>query len=208
MQGYPPVLNPFSMTMNIPAQQLRNELTGQTLELLTVAETFLRLPMEELNWRETPASWSILECLEHLNCYGTYYLPEIASRIHKNKTDTVINRPFKSGLLGNYFANLMRSTKKSSKMKTFKKMNPIGKSLTVSVIHEFIHQQNQMLSLLEQSHYVDLTQTRTSISLSRLITLRLGDTFRFVTYHAQRHMNQAKRAQVAYRSQIAQPVSL
>ncbi|RXM56703.1 hypothetical protein BOQ60_25350, partial [Chryseobacterium sp. CH1] len=31
--------------------------------------------------------------------------------------------------------------------------------------------------------YIDLEKTKTSISISKLIKLKLGDTFRFVIYH-------------------------
>lgn len=40
---------------------------------------------------------------------------------------------------------------------------------------------------------MDLTKTKASISLTRLIKLRLGDTLRFFTYHIERHVLQAER---------------
>jgi hypothetical protein len=49
------------------------------------------------------------------------------------------------------------------------------------------------LNLLEQGKKVDLTRTRTSISISSLIKLRLGDTLRVVIYHNQRHLAQVRR---------------
>jgi len=46
-----------------------------------------------------------LECLEHLNVYDEFYLPEIEKTINsaKNKSEFI----FKSGILGNYFAESM-----------------------------------------------------------------------------------------------------
>jgi hypothetical protein len=183
--------------MKIPAHHLRNELTQLTQQLLSEAESFQTLTLAQLNWRKTPASWSILECLEHLNRYGNFYLPEIEARIHKGKPAVTLDSTFRSGWLGDYFANLMRSTKKSNRMKTFSSMNPLGSTLDLTVLDEFIRQQQQLVRLLTKAQQVDLTRTRTSISLSRFITLRLGDTFRFVIYHNQRHINQAKRALAA-----------
>ena len=82
---------------------------------------------------------------------------------------------------------------KLNKMKTFKEMNPIHSQLDLSVIDEFIDQQQQMLRLLERGKTTDLTRTKVSISISKWIKLRLGDTFRFVIYHNMRHIQQAKR---------------
>jgi len=40
---------------------------------------------------------------------------------------------------------------------------------------------------------VDIGKTKTAISISKWIKLKLGDTLRVVIYHNQRHMAQAKR---------------
>lgn len=78
-------------------------------------------------------------------------------------------------------------------MKTFQNMNPLNSKLDKKVIDEFINQQESLLRLLEESRKVSLNKTRTAISISKLIKLKLGDTFRFVIYHNQRHMVQAQR---------------
>jgi hypothetical protein len=51
-----------------------------------------------------------------------------------------------------------------------------------------------MLELLEAARTVDLTRTKTGISITNLIKLRLGDTLRVVVYHNWRHIEQAQRA--------------
>ena len=35
------------------------------------------LPPAALHWKAQPQRWSFLECLEHLNRYGDFYLPEL-----------------------------------------------------------------------------------------------------------------------------------
>ncbi len=47
--------------------------------------------------------------------------------------------------------------------------------------------------LLEQSRDTNLTKIKTSISISKWIKLRLGDTFRIVIYHNLRHITQVKK---------------
>ncbi len=78
-------------------------------------------------------------------------------------------------------------------MKTLKAMNPIHSQLNKEVVEEFIRQQKQLLELLEKAGNVDLQKIKTGISISKLIRLKLGDTFRFVIYHNERHVVQAQK---------------
>jgi len=175
--------------MKISTSKLISELKNMTEENIQLAETLLSKESSELNFRNSEESWSILECLEHLNRYGNFYIPEISNRISTSKFPP--KTEFSPGILGNYFAKSMLPKEKLNKMKTFKTMNPIHSKLDKNVVNEFISQQNQLLDLLEQSGKINLEKTKTSISISKLIKLRLGDTFRFVIYHNLRHIEQA-----------------
>ncbi|MDA7803383.1 DinB family protein [Crocinitomix sp.] len=79
-------------------------------------------------------------------------------------------------------------------MKTFKEMNANGNILTNKALDQFLTDQEQLLELLDAASALNLTKIKTAISISKLIKLRLGDTFRVVVYHNQRHLEQAKRA--------------
>ncbi|MBU2906930.1 DinB family protein [Arenibacter algicola] len=173
------------------SKDLLQDLLERTQENKNKAEGLKTLPSETLNWKSSPDSWSILECLEHLNRYGDFYIPEIEKRMASSQQRPAEN--FKSGWLGNYFAKTMLPQKKLNKMKTFKSMDPIGSTLDKEVLTKFISQQQALINLLNKSKEVDLTKTKTGISISKWIKLRLGDTFRVVIYHNQRHMAQAER---------------
>jgi hypothetical protein len=58
----------------------------------------------------------------------------------------------------------------------------------------FARQLQTMLELLHLAAKTDLNKVRTSISISSLIRLKLGDTLRVVIYHNERHIRQAERA--------------
>lgn len=150
------------------------------------------LTTEQLNYKASPESWSILECLEHLNLYGDFYLVEMERRILAAKK-TEKPGMFKSGLIGNYFAKLMIPKADMKKMKSPKDKNPANSNLSVATIERFLKQQEQLLRLLNMARNTDLIKTKTAISLSPLIKLRLGDTFRFYVYHIERHVAQAER---------------
>lgn len=177
--------------MKITSNELINELKNHTHTVIEAIHKYESLPVDQLNDRIDENSWSILECIEHLNRYGDFYIPEIKARIQTGKTPA--RQEFKSGWLGNYFAKSMLPQEKLNKMKTFKSMNPKGSELNKSTLEKFKMQQKEILSLLDKSMSVDLAHTKTSISLSKHIKLRLGDTLRVVIYHNLRHILQANR---------------
>jgi len=177
--------------MKISSAQLILDLQNTVRNAIQTAENLKNKPENELNFRTSENSWSALECLAHLNRYGNFYIPEITRRISASKTSA---QPiFTSGILGNYFANSMLPKEKLNTMKTFKSMNPIHSQLNKSTVNEFISQQQQILELLEKAKNIDLNRTKTGISISSWIKLKLGDTFRFVINHNLRHLVQAER---------------
>jgi hypothetical protein len=177
--------------MLIESEKLLQDLIERTRLNINKAEKLNKLSIEQLNYRLESDSWSILECIEHLNLYGDFYIPEIKKRIDNSKS--MAPKVFKSGLLGNYFAKLMLPKEKLNKMKTFADKNPFGSELAKTTIDRFIKQQEQLLDLLDKSKKIDLNKTKTGVSISKWIKLKLGDTFRVVIYHNERHIVQANR---------------
>lgn len=186
--------------MKIAQEKLIADLIERTKNNLNKAYKLSELNLETLNWKANPKTWSVLECLEHLNRYGDFYLPEIQNRL-KNREAINIDNVFKSGWLGNYFAQSMLPKERLNKMKTFKSMNPLGSQLDQSVINKFIDQQKEMLDILSRANRFDLNKIKTSISISKWIKLKLGDTFRVVIYHNDRHILQANKVIKSFKQQ-------
>ncbi|MCM4158543.1 DinB family protein [Antarcticibacterium flavum] len=178
--------------MKIRTDLLLEELSEKTRTNLDAGREFLKKDLDILNNRPGEKKWSPLECLEHLNLYGDFYLPEIERAIATSKYQP--EDVFKSGILGNYFAKMMMPQEKLRKIKTFKDKDPIGSDLSREAVNRFVKQQEQLLDLLCGASQVSLTRTKTGISISKLIRLRLGDTFRVVIYHNERHVIQAQKA--------------
>lgn len=178
-------------------EKLIDDLVQRTHQHLNKAEELKDLEEKVLQWRSADEKWSVLECFEHLNRYGQFYIPEITNRLKDAKGKSP-NQIFKSGLLGNYFAKSMLPKKKLNTMKTFTVMNPLHSSLKKGTIDEFIQQQKQILDILSQSRNVDLNKTKTAISISKFIKLKLGDTLRVVIHHNERHLVQIKNTLAQY----------
>lgn len=178
--------------MKISSNTLLSDLKQRTNQVITQAEELMDHTAEALNSKPSTTSWSALECIEHLNRYGDFYLPELNQRIKENRKPTAPT--FKSGMLGNYFAKSLLPKEPLNKMKTFKSMDPSNSKLDKRTVQLFIDQQKQMLSILEHAEKINLNKTKTAISISKWIKLKFGDTLRVVIYHNQRHLLQALRA--------------
>ena len=138
--------------MKIEQNLLINELVALIEQAIEATKNFKLLPEISLNYKKNSSEWSILECLEHLNLYGEFYLPEIEKQLleSSSKNHKAI---FKSGILGNYFANLMKENKgKIKKLKSPKDKDPINSNLSVTTIDCLLIQLDSLKFLLNQSN--------------------------------------------------------
>lgn len=179
--------------MEVKQKILIDELISIVNKAIKTLEDFKQQEIGNLHLKKNNNEWSVLECLEHLNMYGNFYLPAIENALLKAK-DTNENAIFKGGIIGNYFANLMKPKNGIiTKMKTPKDKNPEHLKLNHTTIDMQLKQLQNLSTLLHQSKAINLTTSKTAISLTKIIKLRLGDTLKFVVYHIERHIIQAER---------------
>ncbi|MFT3681354.1 MAG: DinB family protein [Ferruginibacter sp.] len=181
-------------------EKLLQLLTEQSAEAINMATQLKTASLQSLTWRPAPGSWNTLECFEHLNLYGNFYIPAVEKAIGNAKPQK--DTEFRSGILGNYFANSMMPKEKLNRMKTFKDKDPIHADLDISVIDTFIQQQLTTIDLLKKAKEVSLNKIKIPTSISSLIRLKLGDTFRFLINHTSRHIKQIKNIQEGYHQQV------
>ncbi|MCB0278027.1 MAG: DinB family protein [Calditrichaeota bacterium] len=173
---------------------LLDDLRQRTERIIQTVQTdFSKLNTDRLKQRPSVNQWGVLDCLEHLNIFADFYLPEIEKSIEASP-DSAENS-FKSGWFGNWVAESMRITDQPlKKMKTAAGKNPINHSVSDQTITRFLKQQDHLLELIDQSHRRNLTNVKVSTDIVSFIKMRLGDILRFVVYHNERHLEQAKRA--------------
>lgn len=176
---------------SVESLPLIEKLEEQVEESINIAvRTFQNLPSEFLLKPSETGGWSIAQCLEHLNGYGYFYLPQIQQALERNKHRKA-NVFFKSGWLGKYFTQMMEP-KSGKKYRAAKMHIPSVDLDAYAVVAEFILQQERLLAYLNQAKTTDLA-IKVPISISRFIQLKLGDVFQFIIAHNERHLNQAKR---------------
>ena len=177
------------------SEDLINQLESDVRQLIAAAEHLRQADSIKLAYPPEEGKWSAAQAIEHLNMYSRYYLPAIEkAMVHIPKE---VNAWFVPGFFGNYFTKMMMPKNVyeiKNKMKTPKAYRP-GRGVNVEgVFKEFFDHQNKLLQLLETARKRNLEQVRVPISISKLIRLKLGDTFRFLIAHEQRHMIQARNA--------------
>jgi hypothetical protein len=177
------------------SEDLINQLQADVKQIIAAAEHLQTADPVKLNYSPAEGSWSVAQVLEHLNAYNRYYLPAIEkSMIHISKDTSAW---FVPGFWGNYFTKTMMPKnvyEVKNKMKAMKSYTP-SKGLNVeAVFKEFFQHQNKLLQLLDVARRRNMNSIKVPISISKLIRLKLGDTFRFLIAHEQRHMIQARNA--------------
>ena len=175
---------------NYKSIELLENLQADVRQLILAAK-YLQSPDPGLLLQEpAPGKWSVVQVLEHLNSYGRYYLLAIERALEKDKPAMEI---FKPGWLGNYFTKLMKPGENgviANKMQSPKEHRPSKYLDVLPVLTTFLEQQHYLLELLELAKSKNISSIRIPVSISRLIRLKSGDTFRFLVAHEQRHFVQ------------------
>jgi uncharacterized damage-inducible protein DinB len=177
--------------MKFNSNSLLDALQADVRQIIFQAKQLENISYNELTIQPAPGKWSVAQVLEHLNIYSRYYIIAIEQKLNLNHSGPNID--FNSGWLGNYFTKLMKPKEDSSlakKMKAPKNATPSSQPNVNMMLQEFISHQHHLLNLLQIAKTANLDYMRIPTSLSKFISLKLGDTFRFFVAHEQRHLVQ------------------
>ncbi len=171
-------------------EDLLSGLTKDVDALLKRLDEVKQLDRSLLLTQPFAGKWSLIQVLEHLNSYNRYYLPAIEKSLQNKQS---FNPQFKSGWFGDYFTKMMMPGKDgtvANKMNAPQDHTPIIQLDADKVITEFISGERKLIELLQNASTTDIAKLKVPISISRFIKLKLGDTFRFLIAHQQRHFIQ------------------
>lgn len=171
---------------------LIDRLISDTEEVKSEAIKFKSLPKEQLHYKPEADQWSVLECIEHLNIADAHYIAQFEKKLNGGaaSSDSTV---FKPGRMGNYFVKMIKPKEDGtipSPMKTWKRFVP-DIHVQYDTLSKFIEDQDYLLSALEKSKSLDLNTIKIPSALGSIITFKLGDAFRFLIGHNQRHIIQA-----------------
>jgi len=173
--------------------ELINSLITDTQKVKEAAIQFSSLGSDELLAKPSPEEWSVLECIEHLNIADAHYISQFDKKLPTvSKSDV---GEFKPGWMGNYFVKMIKPKEDGSipsPMKTLKKFVP-EVHVQQDTLSKFLQDQDHLINTLEKSKSLDLNKIKITSAIGPIVTFKLGDAFRFLIGHNQRHIIQAKR---------------
>ena len=171
--------------------QLREKLKDQ---MALIQDEIEKIPSDSLNFRSAKGKWSTLECIDHLNMVFDLYIPRIERKL--NKRNLKEKDSYSTGFFGDRMVSSMEPQKGEIKypMKTFGNLKPERSPRNKKeVIRQFKEYINQLDIFLEQSEKLDLGTIRIKSAVGNILRFKLGDCYRFLIAHNERHLLQAKK---------------
>lgn len=174
--------------------ELTPELIRQNQEITRRAnQLFADYPPERIRKRPADSAWNAVDCIEHLNRTYDWYLPQIEKSLRQSRPSSHNNLTYQSGYIGDKMTEGSRPSKGKIRfrMKTFKKFEPHTDDKEVeTILNTFRKNQAQFESFIRQAEPYDLGKIRVVSAIGPILRFKLGDCFRFIIAHGERHLLQ------------------
>lgn len=146
----------------------------------------------QFNWRPGPRSWSIAECLQHLNMVGDRYVHLLEQALAEALARGLMGPgPFRYGWLGKWLlANTEPPPKRKGKAP--RSFTPAYGQPITAVLPTFLHLQGQLALQLAQANGLDLARVKVPAPGLGPVKLNLHITFAWIAAHERRHLWQAR----------------
>ncbi|GAB3787197.1 DinB family protein [Spirosoma horti] len=161
-----------------------------------VEREFATLTEEQLRWKPAPDRWSIVECLQHLNLAERFYIHNIQHKVDALGLiqTTPVDQLLVSDLVGK--AMLVAVDPQARlKLPAPGVIYPrkAADLLPDDVVRQFVDLQTLLSTQLTKAVYLDWNREKVMSLFGNWLKLRLGDAFRMLVAHTERHIKQAMR---------------
>lgn len=155
------------------------------------------LTEDQFNWPPAPGSWSIAECIDHLNVTARLYLPCLDEGIAEGlRLGLYGDGPFTHDPIGRLFVRTMEPPARI-KLKAPALFQPVTRRARSEIMAGFRAYQVQFIDRLRQSRGLDLRRAKVHSPAIRWIKMSLNSTFALMAAHERRHLWQARRVLAA-----------
>jgi uncharacterized damage-inducible protein DinB len=158
-----------------------------------VKTEFSNISFYQLNWKPSPESWSIAQCLHHLMIAHSAYFPVLQNISDGNYQLNWWQKisPFTS-LFGRLLKDQLQEQPKI-KIKAPKKIQPATSALHLGIIDQYCKSLDTFLHFISECEQVEIDKTIITSPTIRIITYNLRDALQFLLQHEHRHINQGIR---------------
>jgi hypothetical protein len=150
------------------------------------------LQTPQFNWRPAPHSWSIAECLLHLNMVGDRYVHVLENTLVQARLQgRTAQGPFGYGWFGKW---ILKNTEPPPKRKSKapRSFRPTDDQPVTAVLPTFLHLQGQLALQLEQASGLDLERIKVPAPGLGPVKVNLHVTLAWIAAHQRRHLWQAR----------------
>lgn len=171
--------------------QLKEKFISDTESVIKDFGKFKDLSENQINWKPSPESWSIAECIDHLVVTNKLYLKEIEKQFVERqiKTDSA-GTEVKHKWLSKF---IIKGVDPSNikKAKTFPVFMPSMRIYTKNVFDHFYEVQTNLVNLISSAKDLDLNRYVMSSPAAKIVKENFCDVLEIIRLHDRRHFNQA-----------------
>jgi len=150
------------------------------------------LDTKQFNWRPDPNTWSIAECLLHLNIVADRYVHLLENTLADARAQgRTAPGPFRFGMLDRWILENTEPPPKR-KFKAPRSYKPTDDQPLTAVLPTFLHLQDQLAERIVQANGLDLKAVKVPTPGFGPVKLNLYITLAWIASHQRRHLWQAR----------------
>ena len=150
------------------------------------------LTEEQFLWQPSPGSWSVAQCIDHLNVTARMYLPRLDEGIAEAMRRGLYGEgPFAHDFIGKLFVRTMEPPPRL-KVKAPATFHPAAQRSRAEIMAAFRAYQVQFVDRLRQASGLDLRRAKVMSPASTWIKMSLNSGFALMVAHERRHLWQAQ----------------
>jgi hypothetical protein len=147
---------------------------------------------DQFIWRPSAESWSVAQCIEHLNTTARLYLPQLDEAIaNAIRRGTYGEGPFSYNVFGRFFTAAMEPPARF-RVSSPKPFHPPPTRPRSEVMAAFGAYQVQFMDRLRQANGLDLARAKVRSPTTTWLRFSLGSGFALMLAHERRHLWQAR----------------
>jgi len=146
----------------------------------------------QFTWQPSPNSWSVAQCIDHLNTTARLYLPQLDEAIaNAIRRGTYGEGPFSYNVIGRFFTAAMEPPPRF-RMRAPTSFQPPPARPRSEVVAAFKAYQVQFTDRLRQANGLDLARAKVRSPTVNWLRFSLGSGFGLMLAHERRHLWQAR----------------
>jgi hypothetical protein len=146
----------------------------------------------QMLWRPSPSSWSIAECLDHLNRTLALYTGQLRIAFERERQNAPLApSSFRVGFIASKMASFLDPPYRL-RTKAVAKILPDPKLVPANVVQEYIQQREALLEFAKEAARVDMSSIRISSPILRLLKFSITESLVVILAHDRRHLWQSE----------------